>query len=56
MQLTGSAGWWMLMLNSHGIKISIAGCVWEVVRGPNPLPFCFFLFSFFYHTLNFVSS
>jgi len=25
-------------MNSHGIEISIAGCVEEIVRGPNPSP------------------
>jgi len=28
-------GWWMLTMNSHGIEISIAGCVEEMVRDPN---------------------
>ena len=40
MQLTESAwcsslrvrGWWMLTINSHGVEISIAGCVREMVR------------------------
>jgi len=27
--------WWMLTMNSHGIEISIAGCVEEMVRNPN---------------------
>jgi len=30
--------WWMLTMNSHGVEISIAGCVEEMVRDPNPLP------------------
>jgi len=34
-------------MNSHGVEISIAGCVREMVRDPNPMPF--FFFSFFYH-------
>jgi len=37
----------MLTMNSHGVEISIAGCVGEVVRDPNPMPFFFFFF--FYH-------
>ena len=37
-QLTESAGWWMLTMNSHGVEISIAGCVGEMVRDPNPTP------------------
>jgi len=44
----------MLTMNPHGVEISIAGCVGEMVRDPNPMPF-FFPF-FFYHILNFVSS
>ena len=36
----------MLTMNSHGVEISIAGCVAQMVRDPNPLSF----FSFFlYH-------
>jgi len=45
-QLTESAGWWMLTMNSHGVEFSIAGCVREMVRDPNLLPFLSF---FFYH-------
>jgi len=30
--------WWMLTMNSHGIEISIAGCVEEMVRDRNPTP------------------
>ena len=30
-------GWWMLTMNSHGVEISIAGCVEEMVRDPNPI-------------------
>ena len=33
-------------MNSHGVEISIAGCVREMVRDPNPMPFFFF---FFFH-------
>jgi len=25
-------GWWMWTMNSHGVEISIAGCVEEMVR------------------------
>jgi len=35
---------WMLTMNSHGVEISIAGCVAEIVRGPNIMPFFFFSF------------
>jgi len=28
----------MLTMNSHGVEISIAGCVREMVRDPNILP------------------
>jgi len=28
----------MLMINSHGVEISIAGCVEEMVRHPNLMP------------------
>jgi len=38
---------WMLTMNSHGVEISIAGCVEEMVCDPNPIPF-FFFFSFFF--------
>jgi len=38
----------MLTINSHGVEISIAGCVGEMVRDPNPIAFFFFLFSFFF--------
>jgi len=37
----------MLTMNSHGGEISIAGCVAEMVRDPNPTPFFFFTFFFF---------
>jgi len=39
--------WWMPTINSHGVAISIAGCVEEMVRDPNPLSFFFFFFFFF---------
>jgi len=42
----------MLTMNSRGVEISIAGCVREMVRHPNPAPF-FFLF-FFFHVLCFI--
>jgi len=44
-------GWWMLTMNSHGVEISIARCVEEMIYNPNPKPF----FLFFHH-LRFVSS
>ena len=44
--------WWMLTMNSHGVEISIAGCVREMVRAEiSCLFFSFFLF-FFYQILN----
>jgi len=44
--------WWMLTMNSHGVEISIARCVREMVRDPNPMSFFFFFFFFFfYHVL-----
>jgi len=46
--------WWMLTMNSHGVEISIAGCVREMVRDPNPLPFFFSLFFLFLHVLCFI--
>jgi len=51
--------WWMLTMNSHGIEISIAGCVEEMVHGPNLTSFFYFFISllfYFIHILNFVSS
>jgi len=30
--------WWMLTMNSHGVEISIAGCVDEMVRTQNRCP------------------
>ena len=35
-QITESAGWWMGDDDSHGVEISIAGGVVEMVRGPTP--------------------
>ena len=36
-------------MNSHGVEISIAGCVREMVRDPNPKSsFSFFFFIFFF--------
>jgi len=31
-------GWWMLTINSHGVEISIAGGVAEMVGDANPSP------------------
>jgi len=40
----------MLTINSHGVEISIAVSVEEVVHDPNSMPFSFLFFSvFFYH-------
>ena len=37
-------------MNSHGVESSIAGCVEEIVRHQNPMPFFFlFFFLFLYH-------
>jgi len=33
-------------MNSHGVEISIAGCVVEMVRYPNLMSFFFFFFLF----------
>jgi len=38
----------MLTMNSHGVEFSIAGCVREMVRDPNPMSFFFFLCLFFF--------
>jgi len=42
-------------MNSHGVEISIAGGVAEMVCDPNPMPLVLFLvlflFLFFYHIL-----
>ena len=41
----GVLGWWMLTMISHGVEISIAGGVVEMVRAPTPRrSFFFFLF------------
>jgi len=40
----------MLTGNSHGVEISITGCVREMVRDPNPMPF-FIFFIFYYYVL-----
>jgi len=37
----------MLTMKTHGVEFSIAGCVGEIVRDPNPMSF-FFLFLFFF--------
>jgi len=34
----------MLTINSHGVEISIAGCVREMVHDPNPLYSLLFFF------------
>jgi len=36
----------MLTMNSHGVEISIARGVEEMVRDPNLMPFFFFFFCF----------
>ena len=43
--------WWrMLTMNSHGVEISIAGCVEEMVHDSNLMPFfSLFFFLFFCH-------
>jgi len=43
--------WWMLTMKSHGVEISIARCVGEMVRDPNPMSFFYFVYFFFYHVL-----
>jgi len=30
-------GWWMLTINCHGVEISVAECVEEMVRDRNPM-------------------
>ena len=42
----GVLGWWILTMNSHGVEISIAGCVEKIVYNSNLIP-CLFFFSFF---------
>ena len=41
-------------MNSHGVEISIAGCVREMVCDPNRLSFFFFFFFSFFHVLCFI--
>jgi len=41
------------MINSHGVEISIAGCVEEMVRAQIPHLFFTFFFIFFYFFLFF---
>ena len=41
----------MLTMNFHGVEISIAGCVREMVRDPNLMSFFSLLFFFFNHVL-----
>ena len=36
-------------MNSHGVETSIARCVREMVRDPNPMSF--FTFFYFYHAM-----
>jgi len=36
----------MLTINSHGVELSIAGCLKEMVCDPNPMPFVYFYFYF----------
>ena len=45
-QLTESAGWWMVDNDSHGVEISIAGGVRQMVHVPTPQRF-FYFFCFF---------
>jgi len=44
----------MLTMNYYGVEISIAGCVEEMVRRPNPMPFFFLFLFFFFHVLWFI--
>jgi len=39
----------MMSMNSHGVEISIAGYVVEMVRDPNLMPFFLFFLFFLYH-------
>ena len=49
MQLTESVGWWVGEDESHGVEISIAEGVVEMVRDPTPKRFfLFFLFFYFF--------
>ena len=36
--MVGEGFWWVLMMISHGVEISIAGGGEEIVRDPNLLP------------------
>jgi len=45
---------WMLTMNSHGVEISIAGCVEEMVRALNLMPFSFFCLLFVFSFMCFV--
>ena len=47
MQLMESAGWWVGDEDCHGVEISVAGGVVEMVRDPTPKRF-FFLFYFIF--------
>jgi len=38
----------MLTMKTHGVEFSIAGCVEEIVRDPNPMSFFIFLFLFLF--------
>jgi len=38
----------MLMINSHGVEMSIAGCVEEIVHDPNTMLFVFFIYFYFF--------
>ena len=43
--------WWMFTMTSHGVEISIAGCVAEMVHDPSSMSsffnFLIFMFIFF---------
>jgi len=41
----------MLTINSHRVEISIAGCVEEMVRAPNLMPFFPFFFLIMYFVI-----
>jgi len=43
--------WWMLTMNSHGVEISIAGCIGVMVCDPNHMPFLFFFSCALYYQL-----
>jgi len=46
----------MLTMKTDGVEFSIAGCVSEMVRDPNPMPFFFFSFPFFIRRSLFLSA